>query len=238
MLSAVLSLILAGASPEFPPMSLQETTAPADKKAGQKEVPGQQGDQKKLPRSKQLPVWVAACIGAGGSLVYLLAVYLGFVGKDEEARGRILAHFLPLCRGNPSDPARTQWSFRHAWAWIHIVLMVLLYLGGGAFVAYVFQLTEPELVPIQAFVLGCTWPAIVANYISARQTGDGVPPADKPALAEVGSISAELDNMKDVVRNLEEIKTSASVPAAEEIKKKLDGVLDKLKGQPTTRSSP
>jgi hypothetical protein len=31
---------------------------------------------------------------------------------------------------------------------------------------------ERKLVPIQAFIIGCTWPAVVANYLSGRQVGD------------------------------------------------------------------
>ncbi len=70
------------------------------------------------------------------------------LGRDEDARGRILNHFG---------------SWRS--------LKVPLYLASGGGVAMVFQLPEPKLVPIQAFIIGCTWPAVVANYISGRQTG-------------------------------------------------------------------
>lgn len=43
---------------------------------------------------------------------------------------------------------------------------------GGA-IAAIFQIPEnPNFVPIQAFVLGTTWPAIVAQALSGSQKPD------------------------------------------------------------------
>jgi hypothetical protein len=99
--------------------------------------------------AEQLSPWFAAMIGGVGSAAYLTAVWVGLVGRSE-GRDRVLAHFRKL------------WG-----------LKIPLYLTGGGCVAMVFQLPEAKLVPVQAFIIGCTWPAVVSNYLSGRQSGEG-----------------------------------------------------------------
>lgn len=103
------------------------------------------------PMAHDYSPWLALVIGAVGSLAYLLAAYSGFIGQDEQARARILAHF----DGGPPSVFAKVVAFGAA--------------GGG--VAMVFQFTEHYLVPVQAFILGCTWPAVVANHLSGSQRG-------------------------------------------------------------------
>jgi hypothetical protein len=101
------------------------------------------------PLADLLSPWFATAIGGLGSAAYLIAVWVGLVGRTD-GRDRLLVHFRKL------------WG-----------LKVPLYLAGGGGVAMVFQLPEAKLVPIQAFIIGCTWPAVVANYLSGRQSGEG-----------------------------------------------------------------
>jgi hypothetical protein len=99
-------------------------------------------------------------------------------------------------------------------------------------------LTEPELVPIQAFVLGCTWPAVVANYISSRQTGEKISSEAKSAIEKVGSLAAEREAMNHVAFALEGLATSEPPPAVEEARTKLDELLKKLSDQPPGSPAP
>lgn len=176
----------------------------------------------KRPRSKDLPVQVAWCIGMGGSFVYLLAVYLGFVGRDAEAREKLLAHFSP-----PDANARTGKAYDFG-SLAHRFAAALLYVGGGGFVAYVFQLTEAELVPVQAFILGCTWPAVVANYVSARQTGEGVPAGARSAVSEVQGKAVDRQSAQAVIKAVEPL---AAPVMDEDAKKRMDGLLKRFLGK-------
>lgn len=121
--------------------------------------------------AEQLSAWWAFPIGLIGSAAYLVAVWVGMVGRGGDARDRLLAFFNP-------------------WSW----LKVPLYLASGGGVALVFQLPEKNLVPIQAFIIGCTWPAVVANYLSGRQTG--VPPEAEREAANVREQLVELQKLK------------------------------------------
>ena len=98
-----------------------------------------------------LTPWFAFVIGAIGSFTYLMAVAVGFVAKDPSARERILAGF----RGESHPQTLAKW---------------VTYVVCGGFVAMIFQLPETKLVAIQAFIIGCTWPAVVSNYLSGAQT--------------------------------------------------------------------
>ena len=98
----------------------------------------------------------AAGIGAAGSLAYASALYFGFIIADDinkqlwPSKGRserALASFLRLM-------------------WFVLV---------GAAVAFIFQLPEGVLAPIQAFILGATWPTVVSQVLTGRQTGKSIP---------------------------------------------------------------
>ena len=106
--------------------------------------------------AEQLSPWMAFVIGAVGSCAYLIATWVGLVGSKDGKLSPVLDHF-------------TRW-----WA-----AKVGLYLASGGAVAMVFQLPEGKLIPVQAFIIGCTWPAVVSNYLSGRQSGDlpGAPAA-------------------------------------------------------------
>lgn len=90
---------------------------------------------------KYLPILVGSFIvGMIGSGAYYAALRLGYTGGDQ--RDWFLKNF-----GGPKGKS------------------AFIFIGGA--VATVFQL--PELggfVPIQAFVLGITWPFIVSQYVS------------------------------------------------------------------------
>jgi hypothetical protein len=103
----------------------------------------------RVPLAEQLSPWLAAVVGAVGSAAYLIALWVGLVGTVE-GKERVLAHFQKL------------WG-----------LKVPLFVSGGGAVAMVFQLPEGKLIPVQAFIIGCTWPAVVSNYLSGRQSGEG-----------------------------------------------------------------
>lgn len=107
-------------------------------------------DDGRRPLSEMASPWWAVAIGALGGLAYIVAAWSGFVGKDETSRERVLKYFqrAPF-------------------------VLVPMYVATAGCVAMVFQVPEKYLVPIQAFILGCTWPAVVANYLSGRQSGDG-----------------------------------------------------------------
>jgi hypothetical protein len=155
-----------------------------------------EGDQKQEPRkslSEDAPPWWAAGIGALGGLAYLVAAWAGFVGKDENSRDRVLKYFVA------SRP------------WMLVPAYVLT--AGG--IALVFQLPERGLVPVQAFILGCTWPAVVSNYLSGRQSGDGGEEAAKLNAAAKATHEQQL--------KLERLP--ATVPAVDpELQKKLDAL--------------
>jgi len=95
------------------------------------------------------PAVGAALIGAGGSLAYFTALFFGFIQGEE-----ILAKLWPT----RTTMHRVSKSLRVIW----------FMLIGGA-VAATFQLPETSLAPIQAFIVGTTWPTIVAQILTGRQ---------------------------------------------------------------------
>jgi hypothetical protein len=91
----------------------------------------------------------AALIGAAGSLAYFSGLYFGFIRAEE-----ILAKLWPPVRVIP---------------WYSKVLRVIWFMAIGAAVAFTFQLPQDNLAPIQAFIVGVTWPTIVAQTLTTRQ---------------------------------------------------------------------
>src|SRR6185503_700957 len=93
----------------------------------------------------EVAAW-AATLGAIGSLAYLTAMYFTYVGTSE-----LLGRFWAPA-GGLGNPMRV--------VWFGLV---------GAGVAFVFQLPETTLAPIQAFIVGTTWPTIVSQVLTGRQ---------------------------------------------------------------------
>jgi uncharacterized membrane protein len=86
-------------------------------------------------------------IGCAGGLCYYMGVYFGFIDRRE--RDSILQYMT------------TGQAF-----WLFCAL--------GGIVALVFQTAQIDtLVPIQAFVLGATWPSVVNRMISGNSSGPG-----------------------------------------------------------------
>lgn len=157
----------------------------------------EEDDPALTPLAHSVPPWWAIGIGALGSLAYLLAAFVGFIGHDDQARERILAYF----RGVGG-------AF---WKPITSLLTIVAFgaIGGG--VAMVFQLTEHYLVPVQAFIIGCTWPAVVANYLSARQQG-----SDKAIERTVAQTMRKVETLDAEEEMLEQLPESGpDVDAAE-----------------------
>jgi len=96
-----------------------------------------------------LPALWAAAIGAGGSLAYFTALLFGFVQSEA-----ILEKIWPSSR-SVSLPGRLLRVF-----WFTLI---------GAAVALIFQLPQEKLAPIQAFIVGTTWPTIVSQTLTGRQ---------------------------------------------------------------------
>jgi len=96
----------------------------------------------------QSAVW-AAVIGAGGSLAYFTALLFGFVQSEA-----ILEKIWPSAR-----------SVSLAGRLLRVFWFTLI----GAVVAFIFQLPQDKLAPIQAFIVGTTWPTIVSQTLTGRQ---------------------------------------------------------------------
>lgn len=95
------------------------------------------------------PALWAALIGGGGSLAYFSTLFFGFVQGEE-----ILAKLWPTGR-----------TIRGLSRVLRIIWFILI----GAAVAFTFQLPESTFAPIQAFIIGTTWPSIVAQILTGRQ---------------------------------------------------------------------
>lgn len=91
--------------------------------------------------SDNIPILLGSLIvGVIGSSGYYVALKIGYTGGEQ--REFYLRNF-----GGP----------------IGIIVFIVI----GGFVATIFQLAQiTSFVPIQSFVLGVTWPMIVAQYVS------------------------------------------------------------------------
>jgi hypothetical protein len=137
----------------------------------------------RAPLAEQLSPWLALTVGSVGSAAYLIALWVGLVGTAG-GKERILAHFSEL------------WG-----------LKVPLFVASGGAVAMVFQLPEGKLIPVQAFIIGCTWPAVVSNYLSGRQSGEGE--AQALAAAQKQADTDQLVKAMDAVPTPKAAPTSA-----------------------------
>lgn len=131
-------------------------------------------------------------IGTGAATCYLVALWVGLVGNGETL-GRFLTKKLEA----------ESMFFPRLWLW----RKQLLFAACGGFVALVFQIPEEKLAAVQAFIIGCSWPSIVSNYLSGRQ-------ADESRRLENQVISAAqaLRTINEELDGLDEL----SEPAVEE----------------------
>jgi len=91
----------------------------------------------------------AFIVGCLGSLAYFTALYLGFLGENRES---ILKFFRSEKNNSVSYWQKALW-------------FILI----GGMVAFVFQLAQLQtFVPIQAFVLGVSWPSVVGQYLQGK----------------------------------------------------------------------
>jgi len=96
-----------------------------------------------------LKLLFAFIAGLIGSLAYVSVLYFKFIGRSNQERMLILKPFLD------KDGA------------IHFFKLLWYCCIGGA-IAVLFQYPEPTFVPVQSFLLGISWPAIVSQHISGR----------------------------------------------------------------------
>lgn len=109
-------------------------------------------------------VGAAFLVGVLGAAAFIVGVYTGFISRD--ARAKILEYV--------SQPKGSQ-----------IVLfgkLVVFFIGFGGVVAGVFQWAQTStFAPIQAFVLGATWPSVVTRVMAGDSPG---PPPQRPPSPE------------------------------------------------------
>ena len=130
----------------------QETNAPP---AG--------GNQKTEIRATD-PLWTkegfrsvtgAFIVGSLGAGAFFLGVFCGFISR--ESRERLLEFLGDRNTGKPK-------------AWL-----LLAFCAFGGVVASVFQAAQASLfAPIQAFVLGATWPSVVTRIMSGNDQSPGL----------------------------------------------------------------
>jgi hypothetical protein len=124
----------------------------------------------------------AFCIGMLGAAAFHFGVFIGFIARDS--RGNLLeflhAELLTRRLVSPSE----LWYFRFR--------SVAFWTFGGV-VAAVFQMADADsLVPIQAFVLGASWPSVVTQLMSGRsnppaQPANIAPPPQPPGAGAGGA---------------------------------------------------
>lgn len=91
-------------------------------------------------------ILAAALIGTLGALAFYAGVKFGFISRDTR---KTLLEFLPDSAVGIAVRSRKHFYFM------------------GGIVAAIFQWAQPDvLAPIQAFVLGATWPSVVTRIMS------------------------------------------------------------------------
>jgi hypothetical protein len=93
----------------------------------------------------------ASVIGAGGSSAYLGALLLGFLGDQTLAQFKTRFQRIDQKTGLP---VLSPWR---------IAIFVIF----GALIASVFQLPQGgTFAPVQALVLGATWPTVISQILT------------------------------------------------------------------------
>lgn len=109
-----------------------------------------------------------------------MGVYLGFISRQSRAgileylerRSRFRASYDEGAVGAevPLKPPRARWL---CVGWFCLL---------GGLVAAVFQAAQVEsFMPIQAFVLGATWPSVVTRVMAGGDPGQGLLPPLQPS---------------------------------------------------------
>lgn len=129
-------------------------------------LPQQDGDKSVVQgKDNLLNISYAVLVGTLGAASFYFGVYFGFISQNE--RDKMLKYLT-----NDINSVQLGW----------FVVFCLL----GGVVAAVFQAAQANVfAPIQAFVLGATWPSVVTRIMSG--SGNGQPPY---GLASFGSFSA------------------------------------------------
>ena len=117
-----------------------------------------------------LNISYAVLVGTLGAASFYFGVYFGFISQNE--RDKMLKYLT-----NNTNNVQLRW------------FIVFCLLGG--IVAAVFQAAQANVfAPIQAFVLGATWPSVVTRIMSG--SGNGQPAY---GLASYGSLLASPANV-------------------------------------------
>lgn len=90
----------------------------------------------------------AFLVGFVGSAAYITALYFKFIGVDDKSRSIIMN---PFCSNGRVSKVKCLW-----------------YACMGGCIAVIFQFDVPNFVAIQSLILGATWPAVVAQFLSGR----------------------------------------------------------------------
>ncbi len=97
----------------------------------------------------------AFIVGSLGAGAFFLGVFCGFISR--ESRERLLEFLGDRATGTPKT------------------LLLLAFCAFGGVVASVFQAAQASLfAPIQAFVLGATWPSVVTRIMSGNDQSPGL----------------------------------------------------------------
>jgi hypothetical protein len=111
----------------------------------------------------------AFLIGTFGAAAFHLGVYTGFIARESRPGLLQFLHVEFATRTRVTELER-----RLVW-----FLRISFWCFGGI-VAVVFQMADADsLVPIQAFVLGASWPTVVTQLMSGRSTS---PPPQPSAI--------------------------------------------------------
>lgn len=114
-----------------------------------------------ITNTKSESLIYATSVGIFGSTSYFSALYFGFMKNDEV--------FRKIC---PSGDSQCQKICKVVW---------FIFIGG--IIAMIFQIPQKDqFVPIQAFVLGTTWPSVVSQILTGAQ-------GDRSAREAIRSIS-------------------------------------------------
>ncbi len=150
-----------------------------------------------VARWELLSAWI---IGTTGSVAYFTVVYFGFVGPNKESRDSILGYF---------------WGKSGRMT----VLKVAWYSLIGGSIAGIFQLAETAFVPVQSFILGATWPSIVGQLLSGRQSGQSGSElaAKKGITVDTASLEAKKTGLnereaKDLLAELDKLRQGGIPP--------------------------
>jgi hypothetical protein len=142
--------------PDTPAPSADRPTPTSDERRSS----GLYGDITNIGLRRTLVLITAFLIGMCGAAAFHLGVFLGFIARDSRTG---LLEFLHIDFANRPQAAARE-------IWIKRCLRFSFWIFGGI-VATVFQMADADsLVPIQAFVLGASWPSVVTQLMSGRST--------------------------------------------------------------------